>query len=175
MPCYRLTPTTFLVAGAAAWAGHSGPAGGQSPLDCARDGLREGEGDPELAEGPRGSWQSVDDRLRAANAERREEITQAVTRLVRINTVRQATDPQTNQEGVDEALAFIQELSAELGLPCRNFGPGRVGLVEVGEGTEVVGVLCHLDGVPAIVRNELMARRATDDYSMIDWLYGHKA
>ena len=37
-----------------------------------------------------------------------------------------------------------------------------------------MGAYFHLSGVPAIVRNELMERRPTDDYSMIDWLYGHK-
>jgi hypothetical protein len=37
-----------------------------------------------------------------------------------------------------------------------------------------MGAFFHLQGVPAIVRNDLMSRRAHDDYSMIDWLYGHK-
>jgi salicylate hydroxylase len=36
-----------------------------------------------------------------------------------------------------------------------------------------MGAYFHLDGVPAIVRNDLMERRATDDFSMLDWLYGH--
>ncbi len=36
-----------------------------------------------------------------------------------------------------------------------------------------MGAFFHLDGVAAIVRNELMGRRAVDDYSMLDWLYGH--
>jgi hypothetical protein len=38
-----------------------------------------------------------------------------------------------------------------------------------------MGTYFHLDGVPAVVRNDLMSRRHADDYSMIDWLYGHKA
>jgi 3-hydroxybenzoate 6-monooxygenase len=37
-----------------------------------------------------------------------------------------------------------------------------------------MGAFFHLDGVPALVRNDVMARRSTDDYSMLDWLYGHK-
>ncbi len=37
-----------------------------------------------------------------------------------------------------------------------------------------MGAYFHLDGVPAIVRNDLLERRATDDYGMLDWLYGHK-
>ena len=36
-----------------------------------------------------------------------------------------------------------------------------------------MGVFFHLDGVAAEVRNALMARRASDDYTMLDWLYGH--
>lgn len=37
-----------------------------------------------------------------------------------------------------------------------------------------MGAYFHLAGVPAIVRNDLMERRSTDDYGMLDWLYGHK-
>jgi salicylate hydroxylase len=37
-----------------------------------------------------------------------------------------------------------------------------------------MGAYFHLDGVPTIVRNDLMEWRATDDYGMLDWLYGHK-
>ena len=37
-----------------------------------------------------------------------------------------------------------------------------------------MGAYFHLDGVAAIVRNDLMERRATDDYGMLDWLFGHK-
>ncbi len=36
-----------------------------------------------------------------------------------------------------------------------------------------MGAFFHLDGVAAIVRNDVMGRRATDDYTMLDWLYGH--
>jgi 3-hydroxybenzoate 6-monooxygenase len=39
-----------------------------------------------------------------------------------------------------------------------------------------MGTFFHLDGVAALVRNEVMGRRAADDYSMLDWLYGlHRA
>jgi hypothetical protein len=34
-----------------------------------------------------------------------------------------------------------------------------------------MGAFFHLDGVPAIVRNDLMSRRSTADYSMLAWLY----
>jgi 3-hydroxybenzoate 6-monooxygenase len=38
-----------------------------------------------------------------------------------------------------------------------------------------MGAFFHLDGVAAMVRNDFMGRRAVDDYSMLDWLYGHPA
>jgi 2-polyprenyl-6-methoxyphenol hydroxylase-like FAD-dependent oxidoreductase len=38
-----------------------------------------------------------------------------------------------------------------------------------------MGAYFHQDGVPAIVRNDLMSRRSPTDFSMIDWLYAHKA
>jgi 3-hydroxybenzoate 6-monooxygenase len=38
-----------------------------------------------------------------------------------------------------------------------------------------MGAFFHLDGVPAMVRNAMMAERADDDYAMLDWLYGHRA
>jgi salicylate hydroxylase len=37
-----------------------------------------------------------------------------------------------------------------------------------------MGRFFHLDGVAATMRNALMAQRAATDYSMINWLYGHK-
>ena len=37
-----------------------------------------------------------------------------------------------------------------------------------------MGAFFHLDGVAATVRNAMMARRAGDDYAMLDWLYGHR-
>ena len=38
-----------------------------------------------------------------------------------------------------------------------------------------MGAFFHLDGMAAVVRNTLVKPRAPDDYSMIDWLYGHEA
>jgi salicylate hydroxylase len=38
-----------------------------------------------------------------------------------------------------------------------------------------MGAFFHLDGVAGVVRNAMMAERAPDDYSMLDWLYGHRA
>ena len=40
--------------------------------------------------------------------------------------------------------------------------------------SRAMGAFFHLDGVAAMVRNDVMSRRTFDDYSMLDWLYGHK-
>lgn len=40
--------------------------------------------------------------------------------------------------------------------------------------SRAMGAFFHLDGVAAMVRNDIMSRRAHDDYSMLDWLYGHR-
>ena len=45
----------------------------------------------------------------------------------------------------------------------------------IGITARAMGAYFHLSGVPAAVRNDLMSRRRSDDYSMIDWLYGHRA
>jgi len=37
-----------------------------------------------------------------------------------------------------------------------------------------MGALFHLDGVAAEVRNAMMLERSSDDYTMLDWLYGHR-
>jgi 3-hydroxybenzoate 6-monooxygenase len=37
-----------------------------------------------------------------------------------------------------------------------------------------MGAFFHLAGMAARVRNEMMAGRAANDYSLLDWLYGHK-
>jgi 2-polyprenyl-6-methoxyphenol hydroxylase-like FAD-dependent oxidoreductase len=37
-----------------------------------------------------------------------------------------------------------------------------------------MGAFFHLDGVAATLRNAMMAERASDDYTMLDWLYGHR-
>ena len=38
-----------------------------------------------------------------------------------------------------------------------------------------MGAFFHLDGVAAQVRNAMMAGRRADDYTPLDWLYGHRA
>ncbi|MGO8919615.1 MAG: FAD-dependent monooxygenase [Stellaceae bacterium] len=38
-----------------------------------------------------------------------------------------------------------------------------------------MGAFFHLDGMGALLRNEMMATRSAADYTMLDWLYGHQA
>ncbi len=67
-------------------------------------------------------------------------------------------------EGSDPAKA-LQAYEAE-----RRLRTARVQIT-----ARAMGAFFHLEGVPALVRNDMMMRRAHDDYSMLDWLYGHKA
>jgi 3-hydroxybenzoate 6-monooxygenase len=52
---------------------------------------------------------------------------------------------------------------------ARKFRTARVQIT-----ARAMGAFFHLDGMAAEVRNQLMARRAEDDYGMLDWLYGHR-
>ena len=50
--------------------------------------------------------------------------------------------------GPAAALDYMLKLCGELGFQTKNCG-GRVGWAEIGQGEEMVGILCHLDVVPA--------------------------
>lgn len=52
---------------------------------------------------------------------------------------------------------------------ARNLRTARVQLT-----ARAMGEFFHLDGMGAKVRNQMMASRAANDYSALDWLYGHK-
>ncbi|HYM04559.1 MAG TPA: FAD-dependent monooxygenase [Stellaceae bacterium] len=52
---------------------------------------------------------------------------------------------------------------------ARKFRTARVQLT-----ARAMGAFFHLSGMAAATRNALMKGRAADDYSMLDWLYGHK-
>jgi 3-hydroxybenzoate 6-monooxygenase len=60
-----------------------------------------------------------------------------------------------------EALVAYQE--------ARKFRTTRVQVT-----ARAMGAFFHLDGMAAAARNAMMAARATDDYSMLDWLYGYR-
>ena len=63
---------------------------------------------------------------------------------------------------IDQALASYQA--------ARNLRTARVQMT-----ARAMGSFFHMQGVPAMVRNNMMASRAATDYTMLDWLYGHKA
>jgi len=159
-----------------------------SPVSCLLAGAVScGGGMPACAE-PAGGWEAVHDRLRVANGRRRQEMTEALSRLARISTVRDLALPNRNQAGIDEALAVIQQLCGGLGLAYRASSSGRVGLVEIGDGAETVGVLGHMDVVPggdgwehdafsgAIVDGEVWGRGTQDDKGpLVSALYAFAA
>lgn len=64
-------------------------------------------------------------------------------------------------QGVPQALLAYQE--------ARKFRTARVQLT-----ARAMGAFFHLEGMSAAVRNQLMALRAEDDYTMLDWLYGYR-
>jgi salicylate hydroxylase len=82
-------------------------------------------------------------------------------------------------QAIEDALCLADRVAAQPGDPAhaleayrdaRNLRAARVQIT-----ARAMGAFFHLHGVPALVRNDLMARRRTDDYSMIDWLYGYRA
>lgn len=71
-------------------------------------------------------------------------------RLIRIPSVKEAPDGPGRPFGAPlaEALELFLTRAEELGFKTKNVD-GYAGHVEMGEGSEVVGMLCHLDVVPA--------------------------
>jgi salicylate hydroxylase len=80
-------------------------------------------------------------------------------------------------QAIEDALALASHVAASPGdIPkalaayadARRLRAARVQLT-----ARAMGAFFHLDGVAAEARNALMALRAADDYTMLDWLYGH--
>jgi succinyl-diaminopimelate desuccinylase len=80
----------------------------------------------------------------------REELIQATQEIVRIASVKEAPAGEGKPFGqsMAQALEYALEKGRELGFKTENFS-GYAGHIEYGEGNETVGVLCHLDVVPA--------------------------
>jgi salicylate hydroxylase len=81
-------------------------------------------------------------------------------------------------QAIEDALCLADRIAAAPDDPAgaliayqnaRNLRTARVQIT-----ARAMGAFFHLDGVAAIVRNDLMSRRSPEDYSMIDWLYGHR-
>ncbi|HOC06246.1 MAG TPA: dipeptidase PepV [Bacillota bacterium] len=80
----------------------------------------------------------------------KEELIRATQEIVRIASVKEAPAGEGKPfgQGVAQALEYALEKGRELGFKAENFS-GYAGHIEYGEGNEIVGILCHLDVVPA--------------------------
>lgn len=81
-------------------------------------------------------------------------------------------------QAIEDALCLAKQVTASPGdLPAaltayetaRKYRTARVQIT-----ARAMGAFFHLDGFAAETRNQLMAARASTDYSMLDWLYGHR-
>ncbi len=80
--------------------------------------------------------------------EMKDEIVESVQRVVRIKSVEdEAKENMPFGEGINQCLEATLEIAEGLGLKTRNVD-GYAGHVEIGEGEEILGILCHLDVVP---------------------------
>lgn len=81
-------------------------------------------------------------------------------------------------QAIEDALCLARRLG-EGGDPAKGLAAyeadRRLRTARVQITARAMGAFFHLEGIPAMVRNDIMSRRAHDDYAMIDWLYGHKA
>ena len=82
-------------------------------------------------------------------------------------------------QAIEDALALATAVTAaprDVGAALRAYEQARIlRAARVQITARAMGAFFHLEGVAAAMRNEMMAARASDDYSMLDWLYGHKA
>lgn len=80
--------------------------------------------------------------------EMKEDIVKSTQRLIQIRSVE--SEPKKGMpfgEGVNKALLNVLNLAETLGLKNKNVD-GYAGYAEIGEGEEILGILCHLDVVP---------------------------
>ncbi|MFW6256712.1 MAG: dipeptidase PepV [Bacillota bacterium] len=89
------------------------------------------------------------DKLDQKIIEYKAELVGTVQSLIQINSVEKESVPgKPFGPGVNEALEYVLDRGAKMGLKTKNVD-GYAGFVELGSGSEMVGVLCHLDVVPA--------------------------
>ncbi|WP_409289899.1 dipeptidase PepV [Peribacillus sp. SCS-37] len=83
--------------------------------------------------------------------ERKENLIADTRRLLAIRSVLPEDEEGTPEapfgEGIQEALEFMLELGQKDGFTVKNVD-NYAGHIEMGEGEEIVGILCHLDVVP---------------------------
>lgn len=114
----------------------------------------------------------------------KEDIVRDIVELIRIPSV------SGNRCEIARALGFLLALAAEMGFSARSVLDGQAGVVEYGEGEETVGILVHVDVVPAlytthwrhdpfggeIAGGEIWGRGALDDKGpAVSALYAMKA
>lgn len=106
----------------------------------------------------------------------RDELIEATQEIVRIASVKNASAGEGKPFGEEVACAleYVLAKGRELGFKTENFS-GYAGHIEFGDGPETLGVLCHLDVVPAgegwsvdpfggeIIDGKLFGRGAIDD------------
>lgn len=124
------------------------------------------------------------DRLFSHIEKRESEIIKNICRFVRIESV------SDNREKVREALDFALDLGRSLGFEARSCLDGQVGVIETGQGDEVLGILSHVDVVgpgdtekwktppfdPVILDGKVFGRGTLDDKgAIIAVLYAMKA
>lgn len=80
--------------------------------------------------------------------ELKEEMVGSLQKLIRIKSIEtESKDSMPFGEGINQALVEALNMASILGLKTRNVD-GYCGHVEIGEGEEILGILCHLDVVP---------------------------
>ncbi len=75
-----------------------------------------------------------------------------VTALVRIKSVNRDKDVTPDSplgEGVHRAISYVLELGKKMGFPVAADIDGYCGYLEIGHGDEMIGLLTHVDTVPA--------------------------
>ncbi len=80
----------------------------------------------------------------------REPMKAALKELLRIpSVINEGDGGYPFGKGVDQALRKALEIASILGYSTRYGDGGYYGIAEVGEGEEMIGILCHLDVIPA--------------------------
>ncbi|MCK0471266.1 dipeptidase PepV [Halalkalibacter sp. APA_J-10(15)] len=82
---------------------------------------------------------------------RKEQIVETARAFLQIESVLNestATESTPFGKGIDEALTYLLQRGKDFNLSTKNVD-GYAGLIEYGHGEESVGVLCHIDVVPA--------------------------